>query len=73
MWRGFITEGPGFNVFALVDGELMTPGAGVLGGITSEIVRELAKEAGLPINVVDLPVGSLYRASKLFFTAQRAA
>ena len=27
---GNITEGPGFNVFALVDGELITPAAGVL-------------------------------------------
>ena len=30
---GNITEGPGFNVFALVDGELITPAAGVLEGI----------------------------------------
>ena len=67
--RGLIAEGPGFNVFALVDGRLMTPRAGVLEGITRKTVIELAREAGLSMSVGDLPVASLYRATEVFFTS----
>lgn len=67
--RGLITEGPGFNVFALVDGRLMTPRAGVLEGITRKTVIELAEQAGLSLSVGDLPVESLYRANEVFLTS----
>ncbi len=66
---GLVTEGPGFNVFALIDGELRTPEVGVLEGITRKTVLELAHEAQLPVVVGELPVDDLYRASELFFTS----
>ncbi len=47
--NGRVTEGPGFNVFALIDGELRTPAVGVLEGITRRTVIELAQEARLPV------------------------
>jgi branched-chain amino acid aminotransferase len=67
--NGLVTEGPGFNVFALVDGELRTPAVGVLEGITRKTVIEIAGQARSPIVVGDLPVGDLYRAAELFFTS----
>jgi branched-chain amino acid aminotransferase len=67
--HGLVTEGPGFNVFALVDGTLRTPDVGVLEGITRKTVLELAREAELPVSVGDLPVDDLYRARELFFTS----
>ena len=39
---GAITEGPGFNVFAHVDGRWLTPASGTLRGITRRSVIELA-------------------------------
>jgi branched-chain amino acid aminotransferase len=67
--RGLVREGPGFNVFALVDGRLMTPLSGVLEGVTRKTVIELAEQAGLSISVSDLPVASLYRATEVFLTS----
>lgn len=66
---GLVTEGPGFNVFALIDGDLRTPEAGVLEGITRMTVIEIAKEKGIPVVVSELPVDDLYRADELFFTS----
>ncbi|MDQ2797112.1 MAG: aminotransferase class IV [Actinomycetota bacterium] len=66
---GMITEGAGFNVFALVDGILRTPERGVLHGITRRTVIEIAQEWELPLRVDDLPVGELYRASEMFLTS----
>ena len=43
---GAITEGPGFNVFADVNGRWLTPASGTLAGITRRSVIELASEAG---------------------------
>lgn len=66
---GLITEGPGYNVFAVIDGVLHTPGRGVLEGITRRTVLEIAARDGLPVEVGDLPVNDLYRATELFCTS----
>jgi branched-chain amino acid aminotransferase len=67
--NGNVTEGPGFNVFALVEGRLLTPEEGVLEGITRRTVIELAQEAGVPMTVGRLPVNTLEQASEVFFTS----
>jgi branched-subunit amino acid aminotransferase/4-amino-4-deoxychorismate lyase len=67
--NGLVTEGPGFNVFALVEGRLVTPREGVLEGITRKTVIELAEETGLDMVVGELPVEAVYGASELFFTS----
>lgn len=64
-----VTEGPGYNVFALVDGRLLTPDAGVLEGITRRTILELAAERGVPTAVGPLPAKLLYSASELFTTS----
>ncbi len=45
--EGNVTEGPGFNVFFVIDGRVVTPDAGVLEGITRRSVFELCDGLGL--------------------------
>jgi branched-chain amino acid aminotransferase len=66
---GLVTEGPGFNVFALVSGTLRTPAGGVLEGVTRRTVLELAGELGLDVSVGDLPVADLCSADEIFLTS----
>ena len=44
--RGLVTEGAGFNVFAVRDGVLHTPATNVLEGITRMTVLDIARELG---------------------------
>lgn len=66
---GNVTEGPGFNVFAVAGGRLMTPDAGVLHGITRRTAIELAQ--GLNIETVVAPLGlaALRGADEIFITS----
>jgi branched-chain amino acid aminotransferase len=66
---GLVTEGPGFNVFAFLDGALHTPETGVLEGITRRTVIELAPELGLDVHVGSLSVADLRRAEEIFLTS----
>jgi branched-subunit amino acid aminotransferase/4-amino-4-deoxychorismate lyase len=66
---GNVTEGPGFNVFALVEGVLYTPAVGVLEGITRMTVCEIAAAEGIETRIEQVPVSALYRASELFLTS----
>lgn len=66
---GHVTEGPGFNVFALVDGTLVTPAAGVLEGISRRTVIELARGRGLAVREAPLPVADLRRADEVFLSS----
>ena len=47
-----VTEGSHTNVFGVIDGELRTYPASnlILGGVTRDVVLELARELGLPVN-----------------------
>lgn len=66
---GNVTEGPGFNVFALVDGELVTPSSGVLQGITRRTVLELADDLGVRANAGTLSPDELRAADEVFLTS----
>lgn len=66
---GNVTEGAGYNVFALVDGRLLTPSSGTLEGITRTTVVELAERAGIPVELVALPEAEFRRAGELFATS----
>lgn len=66
---GLVTEGPGFNVFAVVDGVLVTPRDGVLEGITRRTALEIAEASGIPVRVGDVSVADLARAGELFLTS----
>lgn len=64
--RGHLSEGTGSNVFAVVDGQLLTPAlsTGCLDGITRQLVLEWsgAEEVELPLDVLD-------RAEEIFITS----
>jgi branched-chain amino acid aminotransferase len=67
--NGNITEGPGVNVFAVVDGRVCTPTRGVLEGITRRTVLEVARELDYETVVDFFAVSDLYRAAEVFLTS----
>ncbi|MGE0485466.1 MAG: aminotransferase class IV [Gammaproteobacteria bacterium] len=66
---GEVTEGPGFNLFAVCAGTLWTPADGVLEGITRRTVLELADRIGIPTRVSMFGVERLQGADELFITS----
>ena len=66
---GNITEGPGFNIFAVADGALLTPAAGVLEGITRGVTKDLAKELGINLREGTLTADALRGAHEVFITS----
>jgi branched-chain amino acid aminotransferase len=66
---GNITEGPGFNVFALFGRSLVTPDRGVFEGMTRRSVMELAPELQLTAEARALPARELARADEVFLTS----
>ncbi len=66
---GNVTEGPGFNVFAVTGGALATPQSGVLDGMTRRSVIEIAGEHGIGLVARPVPAGELRSADELFLTS----
>jgi branched-chain amino acid aminotransferase len=63
---GFLTEGPGFNVFVVHGGEVLTPDRGSLQGITRQTVLELCAELGLQARAAPIPRGLLEEVDEIF-------
>lgn len=63
-----VTEGPGFNIFAVRDGALITPDRGVLEGMTRRTVIELCAETNLTCHVEPLPVATLRTCDEVFLS-----
>jgi len=63
---GNLTEGPGFNLFAVRGKTVVTPDRGVLEGITRATVLEVCAEIGLGTEVRALPVAEAMEADELF-------
>jgi len=72
--NGHIAEASVANVFALLDGELVTPPTtdGCLDGITRGSVLEIAKRMGIPTRVATLSRIDLFRAEEAFITGTGA-
>jgi branched-chain amino acid aminotransferase len=66
---GNITEGPGFNLFASKDGRLITPGEGVLLGITRQTVIDLAERLNVKVEVGILSEATLRAADEVFISS----
>ena len=64
--KGFVTEGPGFNVFAVTNGAVTTSDHGALEGITRLSVQELCRDLGMPFAIRPLPVEELREADEIF-------
>jgi branched-chain amino acid aminotransferase len=67
--QGDVAEGPGFNVFAVVDGVLVTPDTGVLEGISRRTMIEIARARSMPLRIGPLPVAELKRSSEVFLSS----
>lgn len=66
--HGFVTEGAGFNVFAVIDGSIITPNRGVLEGITRESVKELCQEMSIGYQCAPLHADTLLQANEVFLS-----
>jgi branched-chain amino acid aminotransferase len=65
---GNVTEGPGFNVFAVKDGRVITPDRGVLHGITRRTVLDICAERGIVTEERALPLAELLEADEVFLS-----
>ena len=64
--EGYVTEGPGFNVFAVIGGEVISPDRGALEGITRKSVMEICDELGIPKRIRRLTGAELIAADEVF-------
>jgi branched-chain amino acid aminotransferase len=67
--RGHVAEGPGFNVFSVAGGALMTPDRGVLPGITRRTVFDLGARMGFPVAARAVAPDELRAADEVFITS----
>jgi branched-chain amino acid aminotransferase len=63
---GFVTEGPGFNIFIVRDGRVLTPDRGSLHGITRRSVLELCHMQGIPAAVAPITRAEPEEADEVF-------
>jgi len=73
-YRGFVSEGPGENLFIVENRRLLTPptSASILPGITRDTVMVLARDLGHEVKEVDINRNKLYNADEAFFTGTAA-
>ncbi len=72
--KGEVAECTGDNLFLVRDGKLFTPplDAGILAGVTREVVVELACKAGIEVLKVALTKHDVYVADECFLTGTAA-
>ena len=72
--QGYVAEATGDNVFIVKNGQLFTPpvSAGALGGITRNVVIEIAREFGTPVSETNLTRYDLFTADEFFLTGTAA-
>ena len=68
-YDGNVTEGPGFNVFAVKDKVLITPDRGVLAGVSRKTVLEMAEHLGINTRIRSLSVEELLEADEVFLSS----
>ena len=66
---GFVAEGVGFNVFAVVDDQVRTPDRDCLHGITRRTVLEILESGNFDYAVTDISATDLARATEVFITS----
>ena len=72
--NGYVSEGPGENVFIVSDGVVLTPplSQGVLRGITRDAVIRFAGDLDIPFAETTLLRHDLYTADEAFYTGTAA-
>lgn len=68
---GFLTEGSAANIFAVKGGVILTPAKShlLLAGITYDVILELARGAGLPLEQRDVSEAEVRTADELWLTS----
>ena len=66
---GFVAEAPGYNIFVVKNGKLITPQDNILMGITRQTVIELANEENLPVLTERITPFDLFTADEVFFSS----
>lgn len=72
--KGEVAECTGDNIFLVAGGELRTPptDAGILAGITRQVVMDLARAAGITVKEMSLTRHDVYIADECFLTGSAA-
>lgn len=65
---GNVVEGPGFNVFCVSRGAVVTPSEGMLEGVTRRTVIEIARSLGLEVQLRALAADELRGAEEVFLS-----
>lgn len=63
---GYVAEGGGENIWIIKDKSMITPGHGVLEGVTRETVFEIAKELGYKTMIANISKYDLFQADEIF-------
>ncbi|MEM7670050.1 MAG: aminotransferase class IV [Pseudomonadota bacterium] len=63
---GFVTEGPGFNVFMVTNGAVVSPDRGALEGITRQTVFDLCDALEIPWRIAPMTADDLRGADEIF-------
>jgi D-alanine transaminase len=68
---GYLTEGSASNVFAVIDGVLMTPprSSAILPGITRDVILEIARKNNIPCSEQAISMSELKKASEIWITS----
>jgi D-alanine transaminase len=68
---GLVTEGAASNLFTVHNGEVSTPphSARILGGITRDLVVELCREHGIPVEEREIPEARLHDADEIWVSS----
>jgi len=65
---GHVVEGPGFNVFCVRDGTVITPDHGMLEGITRKTVIEITQSLEIPVEVRAVHAAEFKSANEVFIS-----
>jgi D-alanine transaminase len=68
---GFVTEGAASNVFAVINGELVTPPKtnSILAGITRDVILELVEKNNLPYREAAISLAQVKAANEIWVTS----
>jgi len=68
---GYVTEGAASNIFAVIDGILITPpqGCEILPGITRDVILKIARENSIPYSEDIISLDALKTASEIWLTS----
>ncbi|MGZ5007847.1 MAG: D-amino acid aminotransferase [Methylobacter sp.] len=68
---GYVTEGAASNIFAVIDGVLITPPIGheILPGITREVILQIARDNNIPYSEDIISLDALKTADEIWLTS----